>query len=97
MIQEMHEEEEADSSIGTLIEEQPSLLPVVGDTIFPVGGTLVILQEVPTHQLIQGMHPLSSHIVSIPLIETYGNMPSGPMQYQGLEHNADLKQQHITT
>ena len=32
MIQEMHEEEEEDSSAGTLEEEQPSLLPAIGDT-----------------------------------------------------------------
>ena len=75
MIQEMHEEEEEDSNAGTLIKEHPSLLPAVGDTIVPVGGTLVVLQEVPTHQLIQAMHPVSSHIVSVPLIETYGDMP----------------------
>ena len=56
MIQEMHEEEEEDSSDGTLGEEQQSLLPVVGATIVPVGGTLVLCQEVPTYQLIQGMH-----------------------------------------
>ena len=91
MIQEMHEEEEEDSNAGTLIEEQPSLLPAVGETIVPVGGTLVVLQEVPTHQLIQGMYPLSSHIVFLPLIETYGNMPSGPLHNQGLEQISDLK------
>ena len=46
---------------------EPSL-PAVGGTIIPVEGTLVVLQEVPTHKLIQGMHPLPSHIVSVPLI-----------------------------
>ena len=90
MIQEMHEEEEADSSAGTLGQEQPSLLLAIGDTIVSVAGTLVVLQEVPTYQLIQGMHPLPSHIVSVPLIETYGNMPSRPIHNQGLEKNADL-------
>ena len=84
MIREMHEEEEEDSSVATLIEDNSSLLPVFGDTIFPVGGTLKILQKVPTHQLIQGMHPLSFHIFFMPLIETYGNMPSGPLHDQGL-------------
>ena len=74
MIHEMHEEEEVDSSTGTLIEEQPSLLPIVEENIVPVGGTLVVLQEVPTHQLIQGKHTISSHIFSVPLIETYGDM-----------------------
>ena len=42
------------------------------------------------------MHALSSHIVSVDLIETYGSMPSGPMHNQGLDQNADLKQKHIT-
>ena len=42
------------------------------------------------------MHPLSSHIVSVPLIKTYGGMPSRPLHDQGLEQHADLKQQHIT-
>ena len=44
MIQEMHAEEGAYYNIGTLIEEQPSLLLAFGDTIVPVGGTLVLLQ-----------------------------------------------------
>ena len=48
-IQEMHGEEEVDSSAGTLGEEKPSLSPVVGDTIVPVGGNILFLQEVPTH------------------------------------------------
>ena len=87
----MHEEEEEDSCIGTLGEEKPSLLPTVGDTIVPVGGTLVLWQEVPTNQLIQGMHELSSHIVSVDLIETYGDMPSGSMHNQGLEQHVDLE------
>ena len=92
----MHEEEEEDSSAGTIGEEQPSLLPVVGGTIVSVGGTLVFCQEVPTYQLIQGMHTHSSPIVSVYLIETYGDMPSGPLHNQGLGHSADLEQQHIT-
>ena len=96
MIQEMHEEEEEDSNAGTLGEKQPSLLLVVGDTIVPVGGTLVFWQEVSTHQLIQGMHEHSSNIVSVDLIESYEDMPSGLMHNQGLEQNADLKQKHIT-
>ena len=41
------------------------------------------------------MNTHSSPIFSISLIETYGDMPSGPMHNQGLEQNADLKQQHI--
>ena len=41
------------------------------------------------------MHAHSSHIVSIDLIETYENLPSGPMHNQGLEQNVDLKQQTI--
>ena len=86
----MHEEEEVDSSADISLEEQPSLLPAVGETIVPVGGTLVVLQEVPTHQLIQGIQPLSSHIVSVPLIETYGDMPSGLLHDQGLEQHVDL-------
>ena len=51
----------------------------------------MVLQEVPTHQLIQGKHTISSHIVSVPLIETYGDMPSGLMDDQGLEQHADLE------
>ena len=92
----MHEEEEEVSSVGTLGEEQPSLLPAVGDTIDPVGGTLVFWKEVSTHQLIQGMHEILSHIVSVDLIETYAVMPSRPMHNQGLEQIVDLEQQHIT-
>ena len=91
MIQEMYEEKEEDSSTGTLGEEKPSLLPVVGETIVPVGGTLVVLKEVPTHHLSQRMHALSSHIVSVPLIETYRDMPSEPLHDQGLEQHADLE------
>ena len=53
-------------------------------------------KEVSTHQLIQGMHELSSHIVLVDLIETYEDMPSGPMHNKGLEKNVDLKQQPIT-
>ena len=55
------------------------------------------MQEVLKYHLIQGMHTYSSHIVSLDIIETYGNMPSVPMHNQGLEQNVDLKQQHITT
>ena len=93
----MHEDEEEYYSARTLGEEHSSLLPAVGDTIVLVGGTLVFWKEVPTHQLIQGMHELSSHIVSVNLIENYEDMPLGPMHNQGLEQNADLKQKHITT
>ena len=82
MIQEMHEEEEVDSSAGTLRKVHPSLLPVFGDTIVWIGGTLVV----PTHHWIQGMHTSSPHIASVDLIETYEDMPSGPMHNQGLEH-----------
>lgn len=71
----MHDEEETDTKAGTLVGENPSLLPPIGGTIVSVGGTLVVLQEVITHQLIQGIQPLSSHIVLVPLIETYGDMP----------------------
>ena len=42
------------------------------------------------------MHEPSSHIVSIDFIETYEDMPSGPMHNQGLEQIVYLKQQHIT-
>ena len=96
MDQEMHEEEEEETGAGTLEEKRPSLLLAVGDTIVPVGGTLVLYQEVPTYPLIQGMHTHSSPIVSVDLIETYGVMPSGPMHNQGLEQNVDLNQQIIT-
>ena len=92
MIQEMHEEEEVDSSAGTFIEEQSSLLPVVGDTIVSVGGNIVVLQEVRRYFLIQGMHALPYHIVSLPLIETYGDMSLGLLHDQGLEQHANLKQ-----
>ena len=91
MIQEMHEEEEEDSRAGTLVEEYTCLLPAIGDTIFPVGGTLVFCQEVPTYQLIHGMHTHSSLIFSVDLIQTYGDMPSGPMHDQGLDPNVDLR------
>ena len=43
MDQEMHEEEEEDSSASILEGKEPSLLPTVGGTIAPVGGTLVFL------------------------------------------------------
>ena len=52
----------------------------------------MILQDVSEYQLIQGLHALSSHIFSVPLIETYGNMPSWLMHDQGLEQHADLEQ-----
>ena len=47
MIQEMHEEEEADTSTGAAVEEQPSPSPAVGEAIAPVGGILISLQYVP--------------------------------------------------
>ena len=75
----MHEEEEEDTTTGTLEEKRPSLLLAVEDTIVPIGGTIVLFQEVPTYQLIQGMHKISAHIVS------------RSMHNQGLEQNADLK------
>ena len=56
----------------------------------------MFLQDVSDSHLIQGMHPFSSHIVSVPLIETYGDMPSGLLHDQGLEHHADLEQHYIT-
>ena len=67
-IWEMNQEEEEDSSASKLEEEQPSLLLAVGGTIFLVGGTLVFCQEVPTYQLIQGMHTHSSSVVLVDLI-----------------------------
>ena len=42
------------------------------------------------------MQPLSSHIVSVPPIETYGDIPLGSMHNQGLEQHVDLEQHHIT-
>ena len=53
-------------------------------------------KEVPTHQLIQGMHTHSSHIISADIIKNYEEIPSRPMHNQGLEQNVDLKQQTIT-
>ena len=41
-------------------------------------------QEVPTYQLVQGMHEISAHIVS------------RLMHSQGLNQNADLKQRYVT-
>ena len=41
------------------------------------------------------MHTHSSPIVSVYLIETYRDIPSGLMHNQGLKQNADLKQQII--
>ena len=80
----MHEGKEEDTSAGTLEENKPSLLPAVGDTIDLDGGTLVFCQEVPTYQLIQGMHTILAHIVS------------RSMNRQGLDQNADLQQRHVT-
>ena len=54
MIQEVHEEEEAYTSVGVVVEEQPSPSPTVGEAITPVGGNLVDFQDVPKHQFIQG-------------------------------------------
>ena len=96
MILEMHEEEEVDSRTGTLIKEHPSLLQAVGETIVLVGGILMVLQEVPTYHLIQGLQSFPSHIVSAPLIEACGDIPSRPLHYQGLEKHVDLEQQPIT-
>ena len=59
----MHDEEETDTSTGTIEEMQPSLLPAVGETIAPIGGTLVDVKDVPKIHLIQGLHILSSHII----------------------------------
>ena len=55
----------------------------------------MFFQEVPTYQMIEGMHTHSSPIVLVDLIETYGDIPLGPMHNQGLEKHADLEQ-HIT-
>lgn len=67
MIHEMHEEETY-TSTSTLVEEKPSSLLAVGETITPVGGTLVDVQDVPEIQLVQGLHILSYHIISVPHI-----------------------------
>ena len=56
----------------------------------------MFLQDVFESQLIQGMHTLSYHIVLVPLIETYGDMPSRLLHDQGLEHHVDLEQHYIT-
>ena len=81
----MHEEEKEDTSASMLEEKRPSFLPVVGGIIDPGGGTLVFCQEVPTYQLIQGMHEISAHNIS------------RSMNSQGLDQSADLKQKYITT
>ena len=94
MILEMHDEE-TDTNTGTLVEVQPSLLPTVGGIIALGEETLVILQDVFEYQLIQGMQPFSYHIVSMPLIETYGDMPSRLLHDQGIEQHANLEQHHI--
>ena len=46
MIDEMHEEEETYASIFTLVEVQPSLLPVVGETFALEEEALVSLRYV---------------------------------------------------
>ena len=96
MIDEMYEEEEIEKSTDTLVEVQQSLLLRFGDTFAPKEETIVTLQDVSKYQLIQGMHTISSHIVLVPLSETYGEIPSGLMHDQGLEHHADLEYHHIT-
>ena len=96
MIHEMHEEEEVDTSIGTVEKTQPSSLPIVREAISPVGGTLADVQDVPEIQLIQVLHISSSHIISVPHIEICDTMPSGQVHNQGLEHLSDLEQQIIT-
>ena len=95
MIDEMHDEEETYTSIGTVVEMEASLLPAIGEIIAPKEETLVILQDVSKYQLSHSMHLLSSHIFSVPLIENYGNMPSGPLHDQISEQHANLKQQNI--
>ena len=67
-----------------LEERRPSFLLAVGGIIDPGGVTLVFCQEIPTYQLIQGMHEISAHIVS------------RSMHSQGLNQNVDLKQRHVT-
>ena len=86
MIMEVHEEEDADTSAGVAVEENPSPSPVVGEEIVPVGGTLVALQDVPKHQLIQGMQKFPPHIISAHQMEICGAMPSGKLHDQGLDH-----------
>ena len=69
MIQEMHEEEEADTNAGTTVEEKPSPSPTVGEAIALVGGNIVALQDVPKYQPIQGLQTFPSHIISAPHLE----------------------------
>ena len=53
MIHEMHEEEEEDTSAGTVEEMHPSSLPAVGEAIELIEGSLVDVQDVPNIQLIE--------------------------------------------
>ena len=76
MFHEMHEEE-ADTSTGTILEEQASSVREVGENIAPVGGNLVDVQEVPKIHLIQGLHIISSHVILVPHIEICETRSSG--------------------
>ena len=78
------QDEEEDTNAGMLEGRRPSFFLAVGGIIDPGGGTLVFSQEVPTYQLIQGMHEILAHFVS------------RLMHSQGLNQNVDLKQRHVT-
>ena len=53
------------------------------------------MQDVLEIRLIQGVHILSSHIISVPHIEIFETMQLGQVHNQGLEHLVDLEQQII--
>ena len=71
----MHEEEETYTSTGEIVEEHPSPSLVVGGVITLVGGTLVVVQNVP--KINQGMQIFPLPIISANHMEDCGNMPSG--------------------
>ena len=81
----MHEEEETYTSAGAAIEKQPSS-SVVGEFITPVGGALVVVQDVPKQNQGMQMFPLS--VVPEHLMEGCGDMPLhdlGSRNVAGLE------------
>lgn len=53
------------------------------------------MKYVPKIQLIQGLQSFPSHLISIPQLEICGDMPSGKLHNQGLEHIVDLEHKTI--
>ena len=81
----MHEEEETYTYANAKIEEHPSS-PVVGEVITPMGGILVVVQDVP--KTYEGMHMFPFSVTSSHHMEDCGNVPLHDL---GSKYIADLE------